>query len=59
MHDWNVAEKAADIAKEIVVSKMSNSSYSATEENGKLVSAFYKAIYKSIFETLKQDLSRD
>ena len=45
MHDWNVAEKAADIAKEIVVSKMSNSSYSATEENG--------------FETLKQDLSRD
>ena len=28
MHDWNVAEKAADIAKEIVVSKMSNSSYS-------------------------------
>lgn len=59
MHDWNVAEKAADIAKEIVVSKMSNSSYSATEENGKQVVAFYNAIYKSIFETLKQDLSRD
>ena len=59
MHDWNVAEKAADIAKEIVVSKMSNSSYSATEENSKQVAAFYNAIYKSIFETLKQDLSRD
>ena len=59
MHDWNVAEKAADIAKEIVVSKMSNSSYSATEENGKQVAAFYNAIYKSIFETLKHDLSRD
>lgn len=59
MHDWNVAEKAADIAKEIVVSKMSNSSFSATEENGERVAAFYNAIYKSIFETLKQDLSRD
>ena len=40
MHDWNVAEKAADIAKEIVVSKIDSCSIIA--QSGRKYNGFDK-----------------
>lgn len=41
---------ALEIAKDITVSKMSNSTLSATQENGEKVAAFFEAIFNKVLE---------
>ncbi len=43
----------AEIAKEIVIAKMSNSSLSVNDEAGKNVAGFYREIFDGIYATLK------
>lgn len=55
MHEITFADTVSKMAKEIVVSKLSNSTISVNAENGKKVAEFYAEIYKGIFEALKPD----
>ena len=53
MNSSHFDKYVADMAKEIVVAKMSNTTLSVNEESGKHVADYYREIYNGIYATLR------
>lgn len=53
MNSTHFDKYVADVTKEIVVAKMSNTTLSVNDVAGKEVADFYREIYNGIYATLK------
>ncbi len=56
MNEIGLADKVSDMAKVIVIAKMSDCRTEVSADGGKQVAEFYSEIYKGIYETLKEKL---